>query len=303
MTVTRMKYREYLTYRKDTFAHQEQVARKQRDEYDRQMERWHQIYQKVDHDQRTISRQNPSGGRLLKKKMKSIQAMGRRFEREKENFIDFPETEAAILTAFDDTIRLPAGKRVIDVSLPALQIGKKVLAVSVSLHVGGGEHIGITGRNGAGKSTLLQRIADELMQRTDIKAAYMPQNYADLLDEEQSPVDFLAPGATKEEITRARTYMGNMRFTHEEMTGRIGSLSGGQKAKILLLDMVLKGANVLLLDEPTRNFSPLSGPVIRDALRRFGGTILSVSHDRKYLSEVCDRVYQLTEEGLIPFQG
>ncbi len=103
----------------------------------------------------------------------------------------------------------------------------------------------------------------------------------------------------KEDITRARTYMGGMRFTHEEMTGKIGALSGGQKAKILFLDMVLRNANVLLLDEPTRNFSPLSGPVVRKSLKSFTGTVISVSHDRKYLSEVCDRVYRLTENGLI----
>ncbi len=62
--------------------------------------------------------------------------------------------------------------------------------------------------------------------------------------------------------------------------------------------MVLREANVLVLDEPTRNFSPLSAPVIRAALRSFGGTIISVSHDRLYLSEVCDKVYALTQSGL-----
>ncbi len=60
----------------------------------------------------------------------------------------------------------------------------------------------------------------------------------------------------------------------------------------------MQGANVLLLDEPTRNFSPLSGPVVRKALSSFGGAIMSVSHDRKYLHEVCDMVYELTETGL-----
>ena len=103
---------------------------------------------------------------------------------------------------------------------------------------------------------------------------------------------------TKEEMTRARTYMGGMKFTHEEMTSKIGSLSGGQKAKILFLDMVLRKANVLLLDEPTRNFSPLSAPAVRNALSSFGGAIISISHDRKYLDEVCDKIYTLDENGL-----
>ena len=62
--------------------------------------------------------------------------------------------------------------------------------------------------------------------------------------------------------------------------------------------MSLSEANVLILDEPTRNFSPLSGPVIREVLRDYGGAIISVSHDRKYISEVCEKIYELTEDGL-----
>ena len=93
--------------------------------------------------------------------------------------------------------------------------------------------------------------------------------------------------------------LASMRFTYEEMNGPIRSLSGGQRAKLLFLDMVLRRADVLLLDEPTRNFSPLSAPVVREALRGFRGAIISVSHDRKYLSEVCDTVYELTPSGLL----
>ena len=75
-------------------------------------------------------------------------------------------------------------------------------------------------------------------------------------------------------------------------------LSGGQKAKVLLLKMSLGNANVLILDEPTRNFSPLSGPVIRKMLREFPGAIISISHDRKYIGEVCGKEYLLEKDGL-----
>ena len=179
-----------------------------------------------------------------------------------------------------------------------LRIGEKILSRNIRLFVAGNEHIGITGKNGAGKSTLLSVLWEELRKRSDITACYMPQDYSQNLDYDKTPVQYLAENYTKEEITRARTYMGCMRFSHEEMTGKIGALSAGQKAKILFLDMVLREANVLLLDEPTRNFSPLSGPVIRKSLKNFGGAIISVCHDRKYLEEVCDKVYKLTENGL-----
>jgi len=298
ITVTHATYSDYLEYRRQNFAHQEQVARKQRDDYDKQMEKWRQIYNRVDHEQTAVSRQDPGGARLLKKKMHSVLSAGRRFERERENFIEFPEEEDAILTKFDESIVIPQGKVILDFSLDKLYIGERLLSENIRLFVSGNEHIGIVGRNGAGKSTLLALIWKQLKGRRDITPCYMPQNYAEKLDYGKSPAEYLAGNYTKADITKARTYMGSMKFTHEEMTGKIGGLSGGQKAKILFLDMVLRNANVLVLDEPTRNFSPLSGPVVRAALRHFGGAIISVSHDRKYLGEVCDKVYELTGNGL-----
>jgi ATPase subunit of ABC transporter with duplicated ATPase domains len=126
----------------------------------------------------------------------------------------------------------------------------------------------------------------------------MPQNYEEMLDFDMTPVDFLDQSGDNEERTRIRTYLGSLKYTYNEMDHPIRDLSGGQKAKVLLLKMSLSGANVLILDEPTRNFSPLSGPVIRKMLREFPGTIISISHDRKYIDEVCDKVYELNSKGL-----
>jgi ATPase subunit of ABC transporter with duplicated ATPase domains len=293
-----MGYRDYLAFRRQSFDHQDQVAKKQREDYDRQMQRWRQIHDRVEHEQRSLSRQDPHGGRLLKKKMHSVQATGRRLERAAEEFLDFSEEEEAILTRFDPSVALPAGKTVLDDTLDALTVGDRVLARGLQLHVNGGSIVGITGPNGAGKSTLLRALWEKLRTRRDVTAAYMPQDYSEVLDYGQTPLEHLEAVYNKEDLTRARSCLGSMRFTHEEMTGRIGRLSGGQRAKLLFLDMVLKKADVLLLDEPTRNFSPLSAPVVRAALRDFGGTIISVSHDRKYLSEVCDIVYELRPDGL-----
>lgn len=300
ISVARCSYKEYISRRRDMFSHQEQVAGKQREEYEKQMDRWRKIYDRVDRQQAAITRQNPAGGRLLKKKMHSVISMGKRFEKEKENFLDFPQEEEAILAGFDSSVRLPRGKTVLDFSVDRLCAGEKELARNLRLFVSGGEHVGIVGRNGAGKTTLFGLLWKELKDRRDITAAYMPQNYGEVLDFEKTPLQYLAGNGSKEEVTRAGTYLGGMKFTREEMTGRSGMLSGGQKAKLLFLNMVLRRADVLLLDEPTRNFSPLSCPVVRSALREFGGTIISVSHDRKYLEEVCDRVYELRENGLFP---
>ncbi len=291
-------YRDYLSNRRSSFEHQEQVAKKQRENHKKQMERWRQIYNRVDHRQEAISRQDPSGARLLKKKMHSVISMGKRFDREKEMFEEFPLEEDAILAKFDENIRLPNGKTVLNYSCGQLCIGERILARNINLRVSGNEHIGITGRNGVGKSTLLACLWNELRTRKDINTAFMPQHYSDMLDFEKTPIEYLAENYTKDEMTKVRTFMGSMKFTREEMSEKIGNLSCGQQAKILFLDMILHGSNVLLLDEPTRNFSPLSCPVVRAALNRFGGAIISVSHDRKFLKEVCDKVYVLDDKGL-----
>ncbi len=124
----------------------------------------------------------------------------------------------------------------------------------------------------------------------------MPQNYQETLDMNLDAVSFIHPYQDK---TLIRKFLGAMKFTHQEMESPIGNLSGGQQAKILFLKMVYDKNDVLVLDEPTRNFSPLSNPEIRNALKEFNGCIISVSHDRKYLKEVCDKVLNLDKNGLV----
>ena len=223
------------------------------------------------------------------------------FEKEDENMTQMPEQEEAIFVKLgDENSHIPAGKTVIEYELSKLVTpdGKRILAEGIHLKIKGSEKICMIGANGAGKTTLLKKIAEELLNRNDIKAEYMPQTYEDLLDLDVTPVDYLDKTGDKEERTRIRTYLGSLKYTPDEMEHPIRELSGGQKAKVLLLRMSLSGANVLILDEPTRNFSPLSGPVIRKMLREFPGAVISISHDRKYIEEVCDKIYQLNPNGL-----
>lgn len=337
--VFRTGYREYVDQRLDSLARQERLAQEEKAAYEKQQEKFRKIHDKVEYQQAVISRQNPSGARLLKKKMHAVKSMERRFERQAENMTRRPDTEESIFFRFAQGEGIPAGKWVIDYDLPHLAAGEKELARHIRLQIKGSEKVCIIGQNGAGKTTLLRLIAGQLLERNDIRAAYMPQNYEELLDPDSTPVEYLSqvwerqppahlpgtstpghdlpgkkfpqngqlhsPGAsakmrdlTKEELTRIRTYLGSMKYTVQEMEHAIRDLSGGQKAKLLLLRMSMDRCNVLILDEPTRNFSPLSGPVIRNLLQDFPGAIISVSHDRKYIREVCDRVLELQPEGL-----
>ena len=299
-TVANMPFRPFMEQRAAGFEKQAQDAANERRAERKAMEKFRRIQQSVEYAQETVSRQDPSTGRLLKKKMASVKAMERRYERERGEMTDYPEYESPILIRFNRQRKMPAGKTVLDYRLAELRAGNRTLARGVELFVRGPEKVCIVGKNGAGKTTLLRLLASELLSRADLRACYMPQDYEELLELDETPVDYLVPSGDKDELTLARTYLGSMRYTAEEMFHPIRALSGGQRAKLLLLKMSLIEADVLILDEPTRNFSPLSGPEIRALLRNFPGAVLSVSHDRKFIAEVCDKVYELTESGLKP---
>lgn len=300
-TVSKTPYERYREERGLKFANQRQQALNDRREKKIRDEKYRKLQQKVESAQSNVSRQSPHIGQLLKKKMHAVKAMEHRFEREDANMTRMPEEESAIFFKLGDkSTAVPAGKVILDYALETLWTAdeRRLLAENVRLFIKGAEKVCIIGENGVGKTTLLKKIAEELLQRKDIHAEYMPQNYEELLDMDKSPVDFLDKTGDKEERTKIRTYLGSLKYTADEMEHPIRELSGGQKAKVLLLKMSLSGANVLILDEPTRNFSPLSGPVLRRMLADFPGAIISISHDRKYIEEVCDKVYQLTVIGL-----
>ena len=259
-TVAKLPYRNYVEERLHKFELQEQRALCDRREKKIRDEKYQRVSQSVQSALANCSRQAPSVAKNLKDKMHTVKAMGRRFEREDENMTQMPEQEEAIFFKLGDkNAYIPTGKMVIEYEL------SKLMTPEGERFLAEGIYLKIKGSE---------------------KICIIGANGA---------------GKTtllKKIAERIRTYLGSLKYTPHEMEHPIRELSGGQKAKVLLLRMSLSGANVLILDEPTRNFSPLSGPVIRKMLREFPGAVISISHDRKYIEEVCDKIYQLNPNGL-----
>lgn len=294
-TFSREPYETYLAHRENELLKQEQVARKQAADYKKQMERWHDVWNKAEHQHQNVARSDPR----LQKKVKSLKNQKQRMDRATENFFEIPTVEEASEFRFDSSIHIHRHKKILELSLETLEIANKQLSQNINLSIIGPEKVAIIGENGVGKSTLLKKILDTLKDRSSLTIGYMPQNYEDLLDPNQTPIRFLEKTGDKEAMTKAFTHLGSMKFTSDEMQQKIGQLSGGQKAKLLLLKMIMDGCELLILDEPTRNFSPLTTPVLCHALAQYGGAIISVSHDRRYLKEVVSTIYELTNVGLI----
>ncbi len=293
-TLLKIRYDEYVDLRLRIINHQTQIHNFERKDYQKKEEKLIHQKQKVEFEQNNISRGDPHGGRLLKKKMHNIKSQERKLEN--IDITEKPDPEESIYFKFEE-VNIPNNKKILNLNNYNLIINNN--NIKINLEVYGNIHICIIGKNGTGKTTLIRKIYDILKGKTDIKVGYMPQNYNEVLSNYDNVLNYITDNSkNKDEITKVRMYLGNMKFTSEEMTGKINNLSGGSKAKLILMKLVLDKCNVLVLDEPTRNVSPLSNPVIRKVLKDFKGTIISVSHDRKYIEEVANKLYILTNNGL-----
>ncbi len=294
--VEKMGYRAYREHRLKQFEHQHRTALDQRKEHAKRIARWRQIYQRVEHQQNQAVR-DPERARLLKKKIKSLRAQKGRFDKDEAAFTPVPEAEERIQLMFETGVTLPQGKRVIDIHMPTLCVGERVLARDLELTVIGREKVAITGKNGCGKTTLLRHLNRVLGARTDMVLGFMPQDHDEALAE-KTPLGFLDADDDRHVEADVRKRLGALGFEREDMVRPASRLSGGQKIKLFLLKMVMSRANVLLLDEPTRNLSPLSAPEVHRMMQAFQGAIVCVTHDRAFIESVFDTLYRLDENGL-----
>jgi len=231
--------------------------------------------------------------------MHAVKSTGRRLEREHETQTQRTDREEDVEFFLEDLPGIPNNKEVINLQLPELYAGNKLLAKDISLLIRGPERIGITGMNGCGKTTLLRRIVDLLAKRSDIEVFYLPEDWQSLFAEAVSALDYLDPQGVAVLRQEAADLLGSLSFSREEMLRTVDTLSGGQKVKLAFAKMRLIRPNVLILDEPSRHLSPLTNPAFRDSIAAYPGCVISVSHDRAFLREICTSVLRLTAEGLI----
>lgn len=289
-TVYSGNYQSYLKYR-DSFIENE-IKRAENDKkvFKEKVDRYHRIYNSVNSALRETK--NSGVGKNLKDKMHTVKSMGKRLEKEKENLRKAPDMEDSIGIGFDEKIRVPSGKTILDLNLPVLKVGEKTIAKDLRLKIVGPEKICIIGPNGSGKTTFIKVIVDQLLD-LNLRVGYMPQNYFDLKDYDVSAIEYLSKTFTKDEHTKISTYLGSLNFTREDMYTKIEFLSGGQKAKLYFAKMNLDKAQVLVLDEPTRNLSPTSQDEVINALKKYKGPIISASHDRNFIETIGEKIYKL----------
>lgn len=288
-------YEEYIYQRENFIINETNRSQKEHEEFSKKIERYKRVHDSVQHAIRNTK--NDVEGKNLKDKMHTVKSIGKRLEKEEANLTKDPDFEESIDIFFDSDIVVPNGKVILDFKLDELKADEKVLSKNINLKIIGPEKICIIGKNGAGKTTLIRKIYGTL-KSLNVRVGYMPQSYFEFEKENISAIDYLSIEHTKDEHTKISLFLGSLNFKREEMYRNINKLSGGQKAKLFFAKMNLEKAQVLILDEPTRNLSPLSQPEIIEALKDYKGAIIAVSHDREFIDEVFDKIYELSEDGL-----
>jgi ATP-binding cassette subfamily F protein 3 len=192
--------------------------------------------------------------------------------------------------------------------------GDKPIVQNFSRSVLAGQRIGILGANGQGKSTLVKTIAKSLpalggsaTEGKGLVIGYFAQQELDVLSLDDGPLMHMVrlardvgPPAREQEL---RDFLGRFRFTGDMVTQAVGSLSGGEKARLVLAMLVWQRPNLLLLDEPTNHLDLTTREALSIALNEFEGTVMLVSHDRALLREVCDEFWLVARGRVEPFDG
>ena len=206
---------------------------------------------------------------------------------------------------------------------PPREPGGEPVAIvrGISRSVLAGQRIGILGANGQGKSTVVKTIARDLVplagQITEGKGlniGYFAQQELDVLRPADTPLEHMirlvkdctAQGRLSGQPTREqdlRSFLGNFNFTGDQVKQSVGSMSGGEKARLVLCMIVWQRPNLLLLDEPTNHLDLATREALSVALNEFEGTVMLVSHDRALLRAVCDEFWLVSRGGIEPFDG
>lgn len=179
----------------------------------------------------------------------------------------------------------------------------------VNLDIKRGERICILGPNGVGKTTLLRVLLGELTPDAgylkighNVAFGYYDQGQL-LLSDANTVLEELKESYRLYTDTEMRSILGRFLFRGEEVFLPVGSLSGGEKARLSLLKLMLSGANTLILDEPTNHLDIESKEVFEEALMEFPGTVIVISHDRYFLQRIPTRILELTQDGVIEYLG
>ena len=254
-------------------------------------------------------------------RQEAVIAMYRRFNREKSirlaesrekrlekiERLEKPQEEGTVRFRFETKRR--TGEDVLEAEGLEKRFGERILFRDLHMHLRAGDRVALIGDNGTGKTTLLRCLTGEdkpdagrIRWGTGVDIGYYDQHQAGL-HPDKTVLDEVWDRFPRMEQYEVRGALGLFLFSGDDVFAPVSSLSGGEKGRVALTELMLRRDNVLLLDEPTNHLDMDSREVLEDALADFQGTILAVSHDRYFINRFADKVFVLEKDGIREYLG
>lgn len=225
---------------------------------------------------------------------------------EKMEVLDKPDSKKALPLDFE--IKNRSGKDVLVIDDLGLIAGEKVLLDGAQMTLKYGEKVCVMGKNGTGKSSLIRAILTgecicqgEVKLGSNVSIGYIPQEIK--FDDDTATVLETARKAYDGDETHLRASLAKFLFYGENVFKRVGKLSGGEKVRLKLFELIQKKANLLILDEPTNHIDIDTKEILEEALNEYKGTLLFVSHDRFFINRLAQRVVNVEDQKLVQYLG
>jgi len=208
------------------------------------------------------------------------------------------------------TINRPSGKTIFEVKKLSKSFGDSPVLKDISFKMERGEKIAVIGVNGIGKSTLLKILANQLdpsegsvEEGHEVQMGYCPQDHLELIQKGSTPYEWLYSFAPWETIGAIRGLLGRVLIQGDDVDKATESLSGGESARLIFSKIMLQKPNLLLLDEPTNHMDIESLEALSNSLQEYQGSVICVSHDRRFIQQFATSILELKPEGHDLFKG
>ncbi len=262
-----------------------------------------------ENQQRMIEKTEEFIEKFRYKPTKSNQVQSRIKQLEKIDRIEVEEEDSAALN-----IKFPpaprSGQIVAEIREAGMSFGAKHVFSGADFVIGKGDKIALVGRNGEGKTTLAKMIVGLLAPTegsirigANVNIGYYAQNQEDLMNGERTVYETLDRVAVGDVRTRLRDILGAFLFRGEEIDKKVKVLSGGERSRLALASLMLEPHNLLVLDEPTNHMDMRSKDILKNAIRKYDGTVVVVSHDREFLDGIVQKVYEFRDGGVREYLG
>lgn len=203
-----------------------------------------------------------------------------------------------------------SGKIVVEMKNVDKSYGEKQILKDVNIIIEKGEKIAFVGKNGEGKSTLSKIIVGEIRDYTgeykeghQVSIGYFAQNQAALLNPNKTVFETIDEVAVGDIRSKVRNILGSFLFSEDDIDKKVKVLSGGEKSRLALAKLILSPVNLLVLDEPTNHLDMDSKDILKNALIRYDGTLVIVSHDRDFLQGLTNTLYEFRNKHITEFRG